>query len=47
MLCTVVVFKEDDVYIAKDLRTSVADEGDTMEESLANLKAALELYYDE
>ena len=47
MICTVVVIKEDDVYIAKDIRTSVVDQGNTMEEALANLKAALELYYDD
>ena len=46
MICTVVITKEDDVYIAKDLRTSVTDQGDTMEEALANIKEALELYYD-
>ncbi len=47
MICTVVVTKEDDYYIAKDLRTSVTDQGQTMDEALANLKEALELYYDD
>ena len=46
MICTVVISKEDDTYIAKDVRTSVVDEGSTVEEALANLKNALELYYD-
>ncbi len=46
MVCTVVVMKEDEGFVAKDLRTSVADQGDTIEEALSNLKAALELYYE-
>ena len=33
--------------VAKDLRTSVTDQGDTMNEALSNLKEALELYYDD
>ena len=47
MVCTVIITKEDDTYIAKDVRTSVADQGDTIEEALSNLKEALELYYDD
>ena len=47
MLCTVLITKEDDVYIAKDLRTNVVDEGDTIEEALNNLKEGLELYYED
>ncbi len=47
MVCTVIITKEDDKYIAKDARTSVADQGDTIEEALSNLKEALELYYDD
>lgn len=47
MLCTVVVTKEDDTYIAKDVATSVVDQGDTIEEAIGNLKEALELYYED
>ena len=47
MKCMVVITREDNVYIAKDIKTSVTDEGDTIEEALANLKEALELYYDD
>lgn len=47
MLCTVVVTKEDDTYIAKDVATSVVDQGDTIEEAIENLKEALELYYED
>lgn len=46
MICTVVVSKDDDMYIAKDLRTNIADQGETAEKALSNLKEALELYYD-
>lgn len=45
MVCTVIITKEDDTYIAKDARTNVADQGATIEEALSNLKEALELYY--
>lgn len=47
MICTVAVFKEDDMFVAKDLRTSVVDQGDTIDEALAGLKEALELYYED
>ncbi|MBR7089720.1 MAG: type II toxin-antitoxin system HicB family antitoxin [Lachnospiraceae bacterium] len=47
MVCTVIITKEDDTYIAKDVRTNIADQGDTIEEALGNLKQALELYYDD
>ena len=47
MICTVAIFKEDDMFIAKDLRTSVVDQGDTIDEALSNLKEALELYYED
>ncbi len=46
MVCTVIITKEDDTYIAKDVRTNVADQGDTVEGALGSLKEALELYYD-
>lgn len=46
MLCTVAVTKEDDIYIAKDISTSVASQGTTPENALSNLKEAMELYYD-
>lgn len=46
MVCTVAVTKEDNMYIAKDVLTSVVDQGYSMDEALLNLKEALELYYD-
>ncbi len=47
MLCTVFIIKEDDVYMAKDLKTNVSDEGDSLEEALRNLKEGLEQYYED
>ena len=47
MICNVIVTKEDDTYIAKDLQTSVADQGDTLEEALMSLRDALTLYYED
>jgi len=46
MLFTVVVSKEDNWYIAKCIENSVASQGKTVEEAIANLKEALELYYE-
>lgn len=46
MLFTVVVSKEDNWYVAKCVENSVASQGKTIEEAIANLKEALELYYE-
>ena len=43
----VFVQKEENWYVAKCLENSVASQGKTIEESLANLKEALELYYED
>ena len=42
----VVVQKEEEWYVAKCLDNNVASQGKTIEESLKNLKEALELYYE-
>lgn len=48
VLCSVFVTQEDTGwYVATDIATSVASQGKTYEESLANLKEALELYYED
>lgn len=48
VLCYVYVTQEDTGwYVATDMATSVASQGKTYEESLANLKEALELYYED
>lgn len=47
VLCNVVVVQEDaDCYAATDVATSVISRGKTYEESLTNLKEALEFYYE-
>ena len=46
--CSVVVIQEDTGwYVAKDVATSVASQGKTYEETMLNLKEALELYYED
>ncbi|SMP70874.1 type II toxin-antitoxin system HicB family antitoxin [Anoxynatronum buryatiense] len=44
---TVVVQKEENWYVAKCIENSVASQGKTIEESLVNLREALELYYED
>jgi len=44
---TVSVHQEDEWYVAKCLENSVASHGKSMNEALANLKEALELYYED
>ncbi len=44
--CTVIIQKEDDWYVATDAVSGVASQGKSIDESLSNLKEALELYYE-
>ncbi|SDZ22465.1 type II toxin-antitoxin system HicB family antitoxin [Tindallia californiensis] len=44
---TVLVQKEDNWYVAKCIENSVASQGKTIEESISNLREALELYYED
>ena len=44
---TVVVQKEKNWYVAKCIENSVASQGKTIEESVINLREALELYYED
>ncbi|MBQ6893972.1 MAG: type II toxin-antitoxin system HicB family antitoxin [Clostridia bacterium] len=44
--CTVIIQKEENWYVATDAVSGVASQGKTIDESLANLKEALELYYE-
>jgi predicted RNase H-like HicB family nuclease len=39
--------KEGDFYVAKCIDNNVASQGRTMDEAIANLKEALELYYED
>ena len=43
----VLITKEDDWYIASSVETSVVSQGKTVEESIANLREALELYFED
>lgn len=43
---TATVVPEDDGFVAHCLEVDVASQGGTVEEALANLKEALELYFD-
>lgn len=48
VLCSVVVTQEDTGwFIATDVATGIASQGKTYDESLLNLKEALELYYED
>ena len=40
------VWKEDNLFVAKSLEVEVASQGKTKIEALANLKEALELYFE-
>lgn len=44
---TAVIRKEDDLYIADCLEVGTVSQGTTIEEALANLKEATELYLEE
>jgi predicted RNase H-like HicB family nuclease len=46
-LFTITIQKEDTWYVAKCLENSVASQGETMDEAIANLREALELYYED
>ncbi|MBQ9387339.1 MAG: type II toxin-antitoxin system HicB family antitoxin [Lachnospiraceae bacterium] len=47
MQFTVVVIKEEDWYVARDIISGVASQGKTKLEALNNLKEALELYFED
>ena len=46
-LYTAVVHKEDDLYVAECSEVGTVSQGYTVEESIANLKEATELYLEE
>lgn len=39
------IWRGDTAWVAKDVETSIASQGDSPEEALKNLREALELYY--
>ena len=47
MMRMIVISKEDGWYVAKDINTNVASQGKTSDEAVANLKEALELYFED
>lgn len=42
----VLITQEDNWFVAEDIPSGVASQGKTIQESLNNLKEALELYYE-
>jgi predicted RNase H-like HicB family nuclease len=44
---TVILYKEDDQYIAECPEVGTVDQGDTIELAIAGLKVATELYLEE
>jgi len=44
---TAVIHKEDDLYVAECLEVGTVSQGATIEEAIANLKEATELYLEE
>jgi predicted RNase H-like HicB family nuclease len=44
---TAIVYWEEDVYVAECPQVGTASQGDTIEEAIANLKEATELYLEE
>ncbi len=48
MLCSVYVTQEDTGwYVANDIATGVASQGETYDTAISNLREALELYYED
>ncbi|NPA04844.1 MAG: type II toxin-antitoxin system HicB family antitoxin [Crenarchaeota archaeon] len=47
MRARVIVWREEDMYVAKEVVTGVTSQGKTVDEALANLREALELYLEE
>lgn len=45
--CTILIQQEENWYVATDIQSGVASQGKTIDESLSNLKEALELYYED
>lgn len=44
---TVILHKEDDMYIAECLEVGTVDQGETIEQAIAGLKEATRLYLEE
>ena len=44
---TAIIHKEDDLYVAECPEVGTASQGETIEEAIANLKEATELYLED
>lgn len=44
---TIIIQKEENWYVATSIESGVASQGKTIDEAIANLKEALELYYED
>jgi len=44
---TVVIVKEEDLFVATCLENNVASQGETVDEAVENLKEAISLYYED
>ncbi|MCE4620921.1 MAG: type II toxin-antitoxin system HicB family antitoxin [Desulfurococcales archaeon] len=42
-----IVWREEDMYVAREVATGVTSQGKTVEEAIENLREALELYLEE
>lgn len=47
MRLTAAITKEENLYVAKCLEVEVTSQGQTLEESMNNLKEALELFFED
>jgi len=47
MRVRVVVWREEDMYVVREVATGVTSQGKTVEEAIENLREALELYLEE
>ena len=47
MRFTAAITKEDELFVARCLEVDIASQGTTVEDSLANLQEALELYFED
>ncbi len=47
MKFNVVIWKEEDMFVVKEVFTGVTTQGKTIEEALENIKEAVELYLEE
>lgn len=45
--CTIYIQQEENWFVATDISSGVASQGKTIDESISNLKEALELYYED